>query len=370
MNLSTDIFCLQYKHQWSHLFGKMLCQGNANDPLNSRRGGGKPLIPNILANAKAGKAANISGNAIKVITDSSKYCPEFAERLVVSPRDAGKYAGDPTIVAAFCTRSMAKKLLSLDFPNLKFIQLFSAGYDGIDLDICKRKGITLCNAVDIYNYSMAEFIVYAMLRRAKRYHRNIKNMWLRPLRNYHYITELKGKTVGIMGCGNIGLRVAKLLSGFDMNIIGYSAHTNDRLHFQRVYGASEKNEFVNQCDYIVNTVPLMPSTTGLLDNSWFSQMKDDVTFINVARKETINDKDFIKFLKSHRDAIAILDMFEIAPNPITNPYRRIRNVLVLPSVTAGSAETMPRLHRLLLKILDHLKNNTNPADSTNVIVNP
>ena len=333
-------------------------------------GGGKPLTPRDLEKSTTDDAANFGHDVIKVVTDSSKYCPEFVERLVVSPKNVDKYADDPSIVAAFCSRGMANKLLSLDIPNLKFIQLFSAGYDGIDLELCKSKGITLCNAIDIYNYSMAEFIVYAMLRRAKRYHRNIKNMWLRPFRNYHYITELKGRTVGIMGCGNIGLRVAKLLSGFDMNIIGYSAHTNDRPNFQRVYGASEKNEFVSQCDYIVNTVPLMPSTSGLLDNSWFSQMKDDVTFINVARKETINDNDFIKFLKSHRDAIAILDMFEIAPNPITNPYRRIRNVLVLPSVTAGSAETMPRLHNLLLKVLEHLKNNTNPADSTNVIVAP
>lgn len=291
-----------------------------------------------------------------VITDSAKYCPEFPERIVVNSKSLGAISRDD-VVAAFCSRAFAKQLLAMDFLDLKYIQLFSAGYDGIDLQLVKEKGITLCNAANVYNLGMSEFVVYAMLMAAKRYHRSIKNHTIRPLRNYHYITELYGKTVGIMGCGNIGCQIAKRLAAFDMNIVGYDAVTDDRPCFSKVYGLEERDAFVSQCDYLVNCIPLFPSTERLLDNRWFSKMKENITIVNVARKQTINDREFIQFLKSHKNATAVLDMLERIPNPLTNPYRRLNNVLVLPGVTAASNESMERLHELLLKNLDNFKNN-------------
>ena len=302
-----------------------------------------------------------------VLADSHKYCPVFPERVVVKIKEVERYDGNTDVVAAFCSRAMAIKLLSLELPNLKVIQLFSAGFDGIDINIVKQKGITLCNAANVYNYGMAEFVVYAMLRRAKRYHRSIKNLCIRPFRNYHYITELFGKTVGIMGCGNIGQQIAKRLSGFDMCIIGYDSNIEERPYFQKIYGLDELDKFVPRCDYLINNIPLMPSTKGMIDKKWCGRMKDDITFVNVARKELINNEDFILFLKTHKHSTAILDMLEIIPNPITNPYRRLRNVLVLPGVTAASIESMDRLHQLLLTNLDNIKNNN---ELLNIIVKP
>ena len=84
-------------------------------------------------------------------------------------------------------------------------------------------------------------------------------------------------------------------------------------------------------------------------------MKSNVTIVNVARKNVINDADFISFLKANKDVTAILDMLEKIPNRITNPYRRLSNVLVLPGVTAASVESMERLHKLLLENLSRLK---------------
>ena len=101
----------------------------------------------------------------------------------------------------------------------------------------------------------------------------------------------------------------------------------------------------------------MTSTKHLLDKSWLDLMKEDVTLINIARKGTINDRDLISFLQTHKDATAILDMLEMVPNPITNPYRRLSNVLVLPGVTAASVESMERLHKLLLTNLENIRYN-------------
>lgn len=302
-----------------------------------------------------------------ILTDSFKYCPEFPERVLVTPKTLSSFEGKTDVVAAFCTRGMAQRLLSVNLPNLKVIQLFSAGYDGIDLDLVRKKGITLCNAADVYNIGMAEFVVYAMLMRAKRYHRSIKNHSIRLLRNYHYLTELYGKTVGIMGCGNIGGQIAKRLSSFDMKVIGYDANTSDKPYFEKIYGINERDAFVPQCDYIVCCIPLMSATEGLLNNDWFKQMKSNVTIVNVARKKVICDKDLLSFLKSHKDATAVLDMLEKIPNPFTNPYRRLSNVLVLPGVTAASCESMDRLHQLIMSNYSKIKDGVSPS---NIIVNP
>ena len=233
--------------------------------------------------------------------------------------------------------------------------MFSAGFDNIDPKLLQSKGVHLCNAANVYNTGMAEFVVYAMLMRAKRYHKSIKNHWLRPLRNYHYITELAGKTVGILGAGNIGGQIAKRLEVFEMHVLGFDIKTNDRPHFEKIYNAEGLTEFLGRCDYIVNCMPLFKSTEGMLNRAWFEKMKSDVTIVNVGRKKIINDKDFIAFLKAHKEATAVLDMFEKIPNPFTNPYRRLRNVLVLPGVTAISKEIDEKLSNLITENMRRLK---------------
>lgn len=109
-----------------------------------------------------------------ILTDSLKYCPEIPGRTLVNFKSIKKFQNDFNVVAAVCTRGMAKRLLLYNFPNLKVIQLFSAGYDGIDLGLIKRKSITLCNAANIYNIGMSEFVVFAILMRAKRFHKSLK----------------------------------------------------------------------------------------------------------------------------------------------------------------------------------------------------
>ena len=91
----------------------------------------------------------------------------------------------------------------------------------------------------------------------------------------------------------------------------------------------------------------MPSTEGMLNKSVFELLKPTVTVVNVGRKKLINDEDFLTFLKANPNATAVLDMFEKLPNPISNPYRRLSNVLVLPGVTAISQEINKKLENLV-----------------------
>lgn len=289
-----------------------------------------------------------------VLTSDIRKCPEIENYAVVSAKTIAQYAGRQDVEALVCSRDVAQVCQHLDIPGLKLIQLFSAGFDNIDVLLLKSKGIRLCNAANVYNTGMAEFVVYAMLMRAKRYHKSLKNHTLRPFRNYHYLSELAGKTVGILGAGNIGSQIAKRLDAFDMHVLGFDIKTDDKPYFEKIYDAASLSEFLGRCDYIVNCMPLFKSTEGMLNNTWFTKMKEDVTIVNVGRKKIINDTDFLTFLKTHKDATAILDMFERIPNPITNPYRRLSNVLVLPGVTAISKEIDIKLRNLIQQNLERL----------------
>ncbi|WP_455585739.1 NAD(P)-dependent oxidoreductase [Bacteroides sp.] len=282
-----------------------------------------------------------------ILCSDLRKCPRLNGLQTVNAETIKQYEGNTEVEALICSRDVAQVAQYMNIPNLKVIQLFSAGFDNIDPKLLQSKGIHLCNAANVYNVGMAEFVVYAMLMRAKRYNHSIKSRNLRPFRNYHYITELSGKTVGILGAGNIGQQIAKRLEAFEMYVWGYDLKTDDRPHFEKVYNQEKLQEFLAGCDYIVNCMPLFKSTEGMLNKGWFDLMKSDVTIVNVGRKKLINDADFIAFLKSHKDATAILDMFEKVPNPITNPYRRLCNVLVLPGVTAISQEINQKLVALI-----------------------
>ena len=282
-----------------------------------------------------------------ILCSDKHKCPQLTGMVTVNAETIKQYEGNPDVEALICSRDVAQVAQHMNIPNLKVIQLFSAGFDNIDPKLLQSKGVHLCNAANVYNTGMAEFVVYAMLMRAKRYHKSLKNHTLRPFRNYHYLTELAGKTVGILGAGNIGGQIAKRLEAFEMHVLGYDIKTDDRPHFEKIYNQDGLTEFLGCCDYIVNCMPLFKSTEGMLCKEWFDKMKDDVTIVNVGRKRIINDKDFIAFLKSHKEATAVLDMFERIPNPFTNPYRRLSNVLVLPGVTAISKEIDEKLSNLI-----------------------
>lgn len=291
-----------------------------------------------------------------ILCSDKRKCPQLEDMQIVNAKTIKQYDGNKEVEALICSRDVAQVAQHMNIPNLKVIQLFSAGFDNIDPKLLQSKGIHLCNAANVYNVGMAEFVVYAMLMHAKRYNHSIKNRRLRPLRNYHYITELAGKIVGILGAGNIGQQIAKRLETFDMHIWGYDLKTYGRPHFEKIYNQESLAEFLGGCDYIVNCMPLFKSTEGLLDKTWFDLMKLNVTIVNVGRRKIINDSDFITFLKSHKDATAILDMFEKVPNPITNPYRRLSNALVLPGVTAISQEINEKLATLIYENVKRLKN--------------
>lgn len=296
----------------------------------------------------------------KILTDIPHYCPiqlpEGYELVKVDMKTIFTFDGNKDVEYVLCSRALARKIQEINLPACKLLHLFSVGYDNVNLPIFKQKGIPVCNAAGIYDNVLAEYVIYAMLLYAKRFHRSLKNRLYRPFRNYHYITEIAGKTVGIMGCGRIGTAVAKHLFGFGVTIIGYAKSTREKDGFSKIYHQDDIAEFFANCDYVVNTLPHDSSTEGIIDKEVLSKSKPSMTFINIGRESIFKGDDFYRYLKTHKDATAILDMYELIPNPITNQYRRLSNVLVMPRIASISKESDERLKELMRKNIDAVIN--------------
>ena len=276
-----------------------------------------------------------------------------AEIIRVSGRTIPKYNGNADVVAIVGCRASANIVLNMDFPSLKIYQLTSAGYDGIPVEKFTERGVYLCNAGDVYSIPIAETVIYGMLQYAKRYWDNPKWHFFRPARGYKYISELAGKKLLIMGCGHIGNAVAKRAAAFDMDIFGYNHNCHAKDGYMEMYSTREELILkLGKFDYIVTTIPLTEETKGFLNAELLSAMKPSAIIVNVGRQGIFNDHDLYIALKNKAIGGAVLDMFEIMPNPITNKYRRLSNTIVVPGVSASSIQVGDRLK-------GHISNNIN-----------
>ncbi len=277
--------------------------------------------------------------------------PEDTGVKTVSYKGLDDYDGNEKVVAIAGSRAMAIKCADMNLPSLKLFQLTSAGFDGVPLERFSQKGVAVANAGTVYSMPIAETVVFGILQMAKKLRKNPNNRRFKIQRHYDQITELGGKKVLIMGAGNIGTAIADRLLGFDMVIDGYDPFCAERPQYSRIL--RNREELIANLygyDYIVSTLPDNEGTRGTLNAELFERMKKSAVIVNVGRKAVFNEQDLYRALKAKRIGGAVLDMFEKIPNPITNKFRRLKNVIVMPGVSAISREVNDRLK-------DHMYNN-------------
>lgn len=282
-----------------------------------------------------------------VLTDKDLDNSEFpldVQVVKIVYKNMDVYDHNSNVVAIAGSRAMAIKANQMNFPNLKLFQLTSAGFDGVPLAEFREKGVMVANAGSTYSVPIAETVVLSMLLMAKKLHSNPNNRHAKVQRHYVEIQELYLKKVMILGAGSIGTEIAKRLSGFDMTVDGYAQIEGTRPYFNRVIcGRNELAMNISDYDYVISTLPDNENTRGFFDKELLSRMKQTSVIVNVGRKTVFNEVDLFTALKTKSVGGAILDMFERIPNPITNRFRRLSNVIVLPGVSAISQEVNVRL---------------------------
>lgn len=270
--------------------------------------------------------------------------PEGVLVKKISYNSIDGYEHNQDVVAISGSRAMAIKAANMDFPNLKLFQLTSAGFDQVPNDVYAQKRIAVANAGSVYSVPIAETVVFGILTMAKKLRNNPNNRHFKLQRHYSTITELANKNVLIMGAGNIGTAVAERLKGFEMQIDGYDPYCTEKKQYQNIWRTrDELKKNLSKYDYIVSTLPDNSETKKFINSELFEMMKQTAVIVNVGRRAVFNENDFYLALKNHKIGGAVLDMFEKLPNPITNKFRRLRNVVVMPGVAAVSNEVNIRL---------------------------
>lgn len=235
--------------------------------------------------------------------------------------------------------------------NLQLVQT-GAGYDNVDIPACTQRGIWVANAAGVNAQAVAEHVLALILS----YYKNIPffDAFMKNRMDEHQLdytgSELEGKTVGIIGLGAIGKKVAAFCQVFDMKVLGYKRHP-----------VAQPDGFVSMTDFdtLVSTsdivsvhLPLNPQTKQLINKTVFQKMKSSALFINTARGGIVNEQDLIEALTNGDIAGACLDVFETEPLPLDSELRNLSNVILTPH-TAG----MPDGRKFHKKRYDFFVNN-------------
>ena len=225
-------------------------------------------------------------------------------------------------------------------PRLKLVQT-GAGYDNIDLEACTRAGVQVCNAAGVNADAVAEHVLALLLCRYKNLLPLDGGMKAhREVRTLDYAGgELAGKTIGLVGLGAVGKRVAALCRAFGMRVLAY---TRSPFSLEGVE-AAELDRLLCESDVVSLHVPLTEATRHLIDARALARMKPDALLINTARGAVVDEAALIRALRERRIGGACLDVFETEPLPPEHPLRDLDNVILTPH-TAGLPDG-PGFHR-------------------------
>ncbi|GGG41765.1 glycerate dehydrogenase [Lactobacillus apis] len=242
-------------------------------------------------------------------------------------------------------------------PNLKYIGVTATGYNVIDTEAATKANIPVTNIPTYGTDAVAQFTFALLLEITS--HVGLHNQlvhdgrwssnpdftfWAKPL------TELQGKTLGLIGFGSIAKKVAEIGHAFSMNIIFYNHRPKTDLpnYVKQV----SLEELYQQSDIISLHVPQTPETTEMINQKAISQMKDGVILINTARGGLISEKDVADALNDGKIAAAGVDVVQKEPIPADSPLLSAKNCYITPHIAWAPRETR---NRLLGIVVDNLQ---------------
>lgn len=264
------------------------------------------------------------------------------------------------ILLAIFSRPIDKEIIDAG-KKLKLISNYGVGYNNIDIQYAREKGITVCNTPESVCNPTAELCMALLLgiaRRIGEFDRRIRTekegMW-GVMKNLGY--DLKDKTLGIIGMGHIGQNVACKAAVFGMNILYYNRKTE-----VPAYQRTDLDTLLKESDFISIHTPLTEATRHLIGERELGLMKKTAFLINTARGAVIDEEALSRFLEKRQIAGAALDVFEQEPH-ITELLYSLDNVILVPHI--GTATYDGRI-AMAQEALDNIRNYLN-GKPTNVV---
>ncbi|XP_013396769.1 uncharacterized protein LOC106163656 [Lingula anatina] len=288
--------------------------------------------------------------------------PEFCERVekhfdIICHKDlvANPILG-ANIVGALVRGSRMYLENTLDLlPNLKIIANNGVGVDHIDVKKYNQLGVKVANTPDVLCDSVADMAVTLMLASARNLIPGVKlAMGSEPVQelNQNWLgNDVCFATLGIVGMGGIGFKIAQRAKAFQMNIYYHNRKRRSTAEESTV-GASycaSLEELLPKCDYLIIACPQTPETVGMFSEARFKQMKPSATIINVARGKIIDQEALYTALKNKTIKAAALDVTYPEPLPRDHPLLTLPNIIISPHTGSATVETRRKMEMLMLE---------------------
>ena len=230
-------------------------------------------------------------------------------------------------------------------PKLKILARHGAGYDGVDLAAAREHGVLVCTAGGANAISVAELTIFYMLYCSRNF-KKVQNLYLQDYRQAKmgvHKTELEGKTLGLVGLGNIGKLVAqKAALGFDMTVLAYDPFAKGAGLPDYIRMVEDRDEIFKRSDYVSLHVPATTETVHSVSDREFGLMKPTAYLINAARGSIVDEAALYRALQEEKIAGAGLDVLEQEPIDPSNPLVAMDNVLTAPHIGGATKEASSR----------------------------
>ena len=229
-----------------------------------------------------------------------------------------------------------------DAKDLKMLAVAFTGIDHVGLDACKKNNVTVCNCAGYSNICVAEQTVGMAISLLRFFNTCDKTVREGGTSAGLAGTEIAGKRVGIIGCGQIGTMVAKLFLAFGAQVVAYARHTRAEVEALGVKYVS-LDELLSTSDIITLHTPNNASTKGMIGKGEIAKMKKSAIFINCARGPIVDNKALSDALNEGRIAGAAIDVYDMEPPiPSDYPLLNAKNTLLTPHVAFLTKEAMVR----------------------------
>lgn len=255
-------------------------------------------------------------------------------------------------------------------PSLKFIGVLATGYNIVNTEVAKQRGVVVSNVPGYGTASVVQLTFALLLELCLRVQRHsdgvMEGRWAasKDWSFWDYpLVELSGKTMGIIGFGTIGQGVGDVATAFGMQVIGASRTRTDQSH-RKNFRWAEVPELLQQSDVVSIHCPLTPETKKLLNKDTLQLMKPSAFLVNTSRGPIIVDEDLANALNNGVIAGAGIDVLSVEPPPKDNPLFGAKNCIITPHIAWATKESRARLMDTTVKNLQAYLNG-NPVNVVN-----
>ncbi|MCW3089451.1 MAG: glycerate dehydrogenase [Ferruginibacter sp.] len=283
---------------------------------------------------------DLSWDELKKLGDLGVYDRTPADQV------AGRAAG-ATVV--FTNKTPIGENALNQLPDLKYIGVLATGYNIVNTEVAKAKGIIVANVPGYGTTSVVQMTFALLLElclHVQRHSDSVKDgKWARSADFCFWdfpLIELAGKTMGIIGFGNIGQQVGDVATAFGMKIIGNSRTRSDQSH-RKNFKWADVPELLQQSDVVSIHCPLFPETKGLINTESLQLMKRSAFLLNTSRGPIIVDEDLAAALNNEVIAGAGIDVLSAEPPPVSNPLFTAKNCIITPHIAWATKEARARL---------------------------